>query len=184
MIRYPLPLSCMHTHVAAIIDGHHKFIWWRMMTHCAIDGFSRLVVYIRCSNNNRPATVYDLLYRVCTSVKNVHVARHMLHHHRVERRSVLVSSSVHNQRIKRLWRDMHQCVTSTFYCLCYSKIINFSTHLILDTSMQFTMYTFFGSIGHWITFKKLGISTVREQNGVKLPISSSLQELCAFAIQG
>jgi hypothetical protein len=26
-------------------DGHHKLIRWRLVTHCAIDGYSRMVVY-------------------------------------------------------------------------------------------------------------------------------------------
>ena len=47
------------------------------------------------------------------------VAHHMIHHRGSERRSVLVGSSVHNQRIERLWRDMHRCVTSLFYRLFY-----------------------------------------------------------------
>ena len=47
------------------------------------------------------------------------VAQHMLHHRGVERRSVLVGSSVHNQRIERLWKDSHRCVTSMFYRLFY-----------------------------------------------------------------
>lgn len=51
--------------------------------------------------------------------ENIIVARHMLHHRGEERRSVLVGSSVHNQRIERLWRDSHRCVTSTFYRLFY-----------------------------------------------------------------
>ena len=51
--------------------------------------------------------------------KNVNVARHMLRHHGEERRSVLVGSSVHNQRIERFWRDMHRCVTSVYYRLFY-----------------------------------------------------------------
>ena len=51
--------------------------------------------------------------------ENILVAQHMLRHRGSERRSVLVGSSVHNQRIERLWRDMHRCVTVTFYRLFY-----------------------------------------------------------------
>ena len=43
-----------------MIDGHHKLIRWRLVTHCGIDGYSRLIVYLKCSNNNRSGTVYDL----------------------------------------------------------------------------------------------------------------------------
>lgn len=31
------------------IDGHHKLIRWRFVTHGGIDGFSRTIVYLRCS---------------------------------------------------------------------------------------------------------------------------------------
>ena len=102
-----------------------------MVTHCAIDGFSRLIVFLKCSNNNRADTVYNLFlqavgqYGLPSRIRcdqgreNVRVAQHMLHHRGVERRSVLVGSSVHNQRIERLWRDSHRCVTSIFYRLFY-----------------------------------------------------------------
>ena len=43
----------------------------------------------------------------------------MLRHRGEGRSSVLVGSSVHNQRIERLWRDLHRCVCSTFYRLFY-----------------------------------------------------------------
>ena len=46
--------------------------------------------------------------------ENIQVLRHMLHHCGVER-SALVGSSVHNQKIERLWRDLHRCATQLFY---------------------------------------------------------------------
>ena len=51
--------------------------------------------------------------------ENILVAQHMIHRRGSERRSVLVGSSVHNQRIERLWRDIHRCVTAMFYRLFY-----------------------------------------------------------------
>ena len=57
--------------------------------------------------------------RVDQGGENVSVVRLMLQVCGEERKSVLVGSSVHNQRIEHLWRDMHRCVTSTFYRVCY-----------------------------------------------------------------
>ena len=86
---------------------------WRLVTHCGIDGYSRLVVYLKCSSNNTASTVYNLfleavdLYGLPSRVRsdqgteNYRVAQHMLEHRGVERRSMLVGSSVHNQRIER-----------------------------------------------------------------------------------
>ncbi|XP_064391074.1 uncharacterized protein LOC135338911 [Halichondria panicea] len=35
------------------LDGHHKLIRWRLVTHGGIDGYSRLIVYLHCSSNTR-----------------------------------------------------------------------------------------------------------------------------------
>ena len=78
-----------------------------------------------------PSTVYDLFIKAIEQYglpsrircdqgrENIHVARHMLRHRGEERNSVLVGSSVHNQCIERLWRDMHRCTTSMYYRLLY-----------------------------------------------------------------
>ena len=109
-------------------DGHHKLIRWRTVTHGSIDaGFSRPVLFLQCSTNNRASTVYDLFpgaigqYGLHSWVRtddlgreNMQVAQHMLQNRGVNRRSIIVGSSVHNQRIERLWKDSHRCATSFF----------------------------------------------------------------------
>jgi hypothetical protein len=112
-------------------DGHHKLIRWKIVTHGGIDGYSRLIVYLKASNNNRASTVYDLFieavqkYHLPSRVRsdeggeNIIVAQHMIERRGAERRSMITGSSVHNQRIERLWRDMHSGATKLFYRLFY-----------------------------------------------------------------
>ena len=47
----------------AVADGHHKLIRWRIVTHGGIDGYSRLIVYLKCSSNNKSSTVYELFVK-------------------------------------------------------------------------------------------------------------------------
>ena len=42
------------------IDGTHKLIRWKFVTHAAIDGFSRLITFCKCSTNNKSSTVLQL----------------------------------------------------------------------------------------------------------------------------
>ena len=39
------------------VDGNHKLVRWRFVIHGGIDGFSRTIVFLHCSNNNRASTV-------------------------------------------------------------------------------------------------------------------------------
>lgn len=88
-------------------------------------------MYVHCSTNNRASTVYELFlaatrqYGVPSRVRsdqggeNVAVARYMLERRGSNRGSIIVGSSVHNQRVERFWRDMHRCVTVLYYRLFY-----------------------------------------------------------------
>ncbi len=102
-----------------------------MVTHGAIDGYSRLVLYLKCTSNNRSTTVYEVFLNAVQNfglpsrvrsdqgLENVAVAQHMIEKRGSDRRSMLTGSSTHNQRIERLWRDMHSSVTLLFYKLFY-----------------------------------------------------------------
>ncbi len=112
-------------------DSHHKLIRWRLVTHGAIDGYSRLVLYLHCASNNKATTVYELFLnaiqrhhlpsrvRSDQGMENILVARHMIEKRGAQRNSMITGSSTHNQRIERLWRDMHQGVTLMYYKLFY-----------------------------------------------------------------
>ena len=39
------------------MDGNHKLIRYKFIIHGAVDSFSRLVTFLKCSNNNRAETV-------------------------------------------------------------------------------------------------------------------------------
>ena len=41
------------------IDGNHKLIRWRFIIHGTIDGFSRMIIFLRCSTNNKASTVFS-----------------------------------------------------------------------------------------------------------------------------
>ena len=86
---------------------------------------------MKCSNNNKASTVYNCFleavdnYGLPSCVRsdkgkeNTRIAEHMLEYRGMDRGSMLTGSSVHNQRIERLWKDMHQSVTKVFYRLFY-----------------------------------------------------------------
>ena len=114
------PNSCWH------LDGCHKLVRWRLVIHGGIDGFSRVVVFLKCSPNNEAITMfqsfrrgveeYGLPYKVRTDLggENVDVWRYMIEQHGSNTRHVIVGSSTHNERIERLWRDVHRCVLKPF----------------------------------------------------------------------
>ncbi|KAF6738324.1 hypothetical protein FQA47_007875 [Oryzias melastigma] len=111
------------------IDGNHKLIRWRVVVHGGIDGFSRLIVYLNASTNNKATTVFNGFssavsqYGVPSRVRsdkggeNVKVAHSMVQTMGQNRNSHITGRSVHNQRIERLWRDVYENVLDLFYTL-------------------------------------------------------------------
>lgn len=113
------------------IDGHHKLIRWKIVTHGGIDGFSRLIVFLKCSNNNLADTVLCLFMGAVDNFslpsrvrgdkgsENFSVANYMEQQRGTNRGSFIFGKSVHNCRIERLWRDVFYSVIQTFYSLFY-----------------------------------------------------------------
>ena len=103
------------------------------MIHGGIDGYTRIPVYLKCSGNNRAATVLDCFlgavreYGLPSRVRsdkggeNTAVSLYMLQHplRGPQRGSMIIGRSVHNQRIERLWRDLFEGVTYIYYHLFY-----------------------------------------------------------------
>lgn len=113
------------------IDTNHKLIRWHFVVVGGIDGFSRLPVFLSCTDNNKAGTVlrcflygvekYGLPSRVRSDkgMENVDVADYMISRRGVDRGSMITGKSTHNQRIERLWRDVFEGVLCLYYHLFY-----------------------------------------------------------------
>ncbi|KAJ8003975.1 hypothetical protein DPEC_G00153990 [Dallia pectoralis] len=60
IIAIGLNTSSAHHCVITEIRWAYKLIRWKLIVHCTMDGYSRMLTFIWCSNNNRAETVMDL----------------------------------------------------------------------------------------------------------------------------
>lgn len=109
------------------------FVRWRLVVHGGVDGYSRIPVFLQCSDNNCASTVLNLFENAVESYglpsrvradkggENVEVSLFMLSHpaRGPERESMITGSSVHNERIERLWRDVFTGVVTTTFLVIW-----------------------------------------------------------------
>ena len=107
------------------------FSRWRIIVHGGVDGYSRLIVFLKCANNNRASTVLELFqsatrqYGIPSRVRadkggeNARVADFMVMQRGTGRGSFISGCSVHNQRIECLQRDVFNSCTVLYYNLFY-----------------------------------------------------------------
>ena len=111
------------------VDTNHKLIRWHLIIAGGIDGFSRMVMFLKCVDNNKAETLlqcflagvenYGIPERVRSDkgMENVGIADYMISKRGVGRGSMITGKSVHNQRVERLWRDVYTGVLSFYYTL-------------------------------------------------------------------
>ena len=102
---------------------------WNIVIHGAIDGYSRMIVFLHASDNNRKETVLQQFLvamaqygtpsriRVDHGGENNDICDVMNILRGASRGSAIRGSSVHNQRIERLWVDVWNSVTNVYYQL-------------------------------------------------------------------
>ncbi|KAI9517035.1 hypothetical protein NQZ68_020849 [Dissostichus eleginoides] len=174
------------------LDGNHKLIRWRIVIHGGIDGYSRLVVFLRASDNNRSTTVMASFmdavakYGVPSRVRTDHGGENnsvclMMNIFRGSHRgSALRGRSTHNQRIERLWGDLWRGVSNVYY-----DLFNFlENEGIIDIDNEMHMwalhYVYLPRINHDLQgfldqWNNHGLRTERHQSPIQLFVQGCLE---------
>ncbi|XP_039862405.1 uncharacterized protein LOC120718119 [Simochromis diagramma] len=155
------PLSLVH------IDTNHKLIRYNVVIFGGVDGYSRKVLYLDATTNNRAKTAFSFFLRSAQlhglpsrvradqGVENLDIAHFMFATRGTGRGSFISGKSVHNQRVERLWRDVWIAVTSKYHDILHSleedglldisDVIHlFGVHYIFVPRLRADLVTFVG----------------------------------------
>ena len=158
------------------------------MVHGGIDGFSRLVVFLKCATNNRAATVMSSFfegtrkYGIPSHVRsdyggeNIEVGRFMESLRGTNRGPHIQGSFVHNQQIERLHRGTTQCCLSSFYSVFTYMESEGIVDISNDTDVFCLHYVFLSRINRALEEFRLGwnhhsVSTKGNQTSYQLWIA-------------
>jgi hypothetical protein len=130
------------------LDSHHKLSKFGFITFGVIDGFSHEIITLVCCRNNKAHTMLNAyvqsevfkkrgvpeLLRGDNGKENMALAR-FINALRGENHFI-GGRSIHNQRIERLWRDVHRMVTK-FYLNLFQ---NWELLLGLDINSMYDIW--------------------------------------------
>ena len=164
---------------------------WRIVFHGAIDGYSRFIVFLEASDNNRKQTVADhflratQLYGVPSRIRvdhggeNTTVCEIMEGVRGANRGSAIRGASVHNQRIERSWLDLWNGVSNLYYDVFTFLESRGSLDVENQSQMWALHYTFMPRIRrdlkrYVIQWNNHGLRTERHSTPLQIFVQRSL----------
>ncbi|KAG8810735.1 hypothetical protein FRC19_004350 [Serendipita sp. 401] len=200
-------------------DGHHsrfavalvyhidsmlpllELIHWKIVIHCFIDGFSRLVVGIQATDNNRAETVLQLFHNAIHQfgrpsrirgdygVENVAVAEDQERAQGFGRGSYIYGPSKANSRIERLWVDVGKGFARKWANLFRDLEQSHGLNVDLESHLWLLHYLFLASINQdavdWgIAWNNHGMQLPHGQRSGRSPVDQFVVGMAENGMRG